>query len=89
METTNIELVPQNTQTTTLFDFQFVSSTNNGNEEIAEYIRNGKKYFLTAEVKNGKKNGKGVMKDEDGGVIANLTYVEDEVSGLVVLRNDN
>ena len=89
METTNIELVPQNEQHTILFDFQFINSSSNGNEEIEEYIRNGKTYFLTAEVKNGKKNGKGVMKDEDGGVIANLTYVEDEVSGLVVLRNDN
>ena len=89
MDTTNIELVPQNNPSTTLFDFQFVSSSAYGNEEIAEYIRNGKRYFLTVKVENGKKNGKGVLKDEDGGVIADLSYVDDELSGLAVLRNDN
>ena len=89
MDITNIELVPQNDQSTTLFDFQFVSSSAYGNEEVAEYIRNGKRYSLTVKVENGKKNGKGLMKDEDGGVIADLTYVDDELNGFAVLRNDN
>ena len=88
MDKTNIELVPHTNQSTALFDFHFICSSSNGNIEIVEYIRCGKKYLLTAEIENGKKNGKGLMKDEDGGVIADLTYVDDELNGFAVLRND-
>ena len=44
---------------------------------------------LPVEVKDGHRNGKGVLKDEDGVVIADLNFVNNQITGLVVLRNDS
>ena len=78
----------EQTQPGYLDEFAIINSTIEGNTEIAEYSKNGMKYVLSVEVKDGQRSGKGVLKDEDGGVIADLDFENNQITGWVVLRND-
>ena len=57
-------------------------------EAIVHYKKNGKEFNLEVNLMKGKKEGKGRLFDSDHVLIANLMFVNDELNGECVIRNE-
>ena len=88
MDSTNIELIPSHNTTSSILEYEVISTETRENNIQYLLIKNGKFYKLSVSVKEGKKYGQGIIRDEDGGVVADLSFEEDELSGFCIIRNE-
>ena len=74
------------------YELESVEMDNGSGEEyvkgIEHYWKDGKKYSVEARYKNGKKEGEAILFDINHVAIANLVFVDDELNGECVIRND-
>ena len=90
----NIELSVLKSEERYLDDYELESIEMKKGEEgengeaIVHYNKNGKEFNLEVRLMNGKKEGKGRLFDSDHVLIANLMFVNDELNGECVIRNE-
>lgn len=90
----NIELSVLKSEERYLDDYELESIEMKKGEEgengeaIVHYKKNGKEFNLEVRLMNGKKEGKGRLFDSDHVLIANLMFVNDELNGECVIRNE-
>ena len=72
-----------------LEDLTLQSTRIDGNFGVFVYTRNGMNYELKVPLQNGKREGKAQLVNQDGMVVSNLTFTDDELTGFCIIRDKN
>lgn len=89
MSESTIELISSSQKGGYLDDFAPCSTIRNGSVEICTYMRYGKKYILSASIVDDKRDGKAILRDDNGTVASELTFSMGTLTGPCKIYNTN
>ena len=70
-------------------DYTLMSTNINDNTGIFVYKMNEMTYNLRVPLQNGKREGKAQLINQDGLIVSDLTFTDDELTGFCIIRDDN